>query len=132
MYALISPNDKLILFKDNVRVQFYYDTLHSEITHRFYLKSQAWLWCNTLYSKQEMVRCVRSSSRLMCRTESSEIQRSNNAPSAFFSTHRTHTSKVLLHSAEILLHWRPAWTTHITHHETSGTENTVQHYCLVL
>lgn len=64
---------------------------------------------DTLYSKQEMVRCKKSSRRLMCSTESSESQRSSKASSAFFSTHRTHTSRVLLHSAERVLHWRPAW-----------------------
>lgn len=54
----------------------------------------------TLYSKQEIERCSRSNRRLICNTDKSDTQRSRRAASAFFSTHRKHTSSVRLHSAD--------------------------------
>lgn len=61
----------------------------------------------TLYSKQDTQRCSKSNSRLICRTDKSDTQRSRRAASAFFSTHRKHSSRVLLHSADRELAWRP-------------------------
>lgn len=63
----------------------------------------------TLYSKQEMQSCSRSSRRLICSTDKSDTQRSRRAASAFFSTHRKHTSRVRLHSADRELDWRAGW-----------------------
>jgi len=63
----------------------------------------------TLYSKQETQRCSRSSRRLICRTDKSDTQRSRRAASAFFRTQRKLTSRVLLHSADRELDWRPTW-----------------------
>lgn len=76
------------------------------MTQHFWLSAPA--YC-TLYSKQETQRCSRSSKRLICSTDKSDTQRSRRAASAFFSTHRKHTSRVLLHSADRELDWRPAW-----------------------
>lgn len=74
---------------------------------------------NTLYSKQETQRCSRSSRRLICCTDKSDTQRSRRAASAFFSTQRKLTSRVLLHSADRELDWRPAWWRQI--HKLSGS-----------
>lgn len=63
----------------------------------------------TLYSKQDRQRCRRSSKRLIWGTDRSNTQRSSRPASAFFHTHRKHTSRVLLHSAERPPHGRAVW-----------------------
>lgn len=78
----------------------------------------------TLYSKQETQRCSRSSRRLICSTDKSDTQRSRRVASAFFSTHRKHTSRVLLHSADRELDWRPGWWRQT--HKLSGSLNQLQ------
>lgn len=78
----------------------------------------------TLCSKQERQRCNRSSKRLIWGTDRSDTQRSSRLASAFFHTHRKHTSRVLLHSAERPLQGRAACEKTNKHGLTPHTRTT--------
>lgn len=92
----------------NIINVFIYTDIDKSILIHLIKKTRGECGC-TLYSKQDRQRWRRSSKRLICGTDRSDTHRSNSPASAFFNTHRKHTSSVLLHSAERALHWRPAW-----------------------